>query len=67
MLCIVVVIFFAIYDSRDYRVTFGEEYYKNIMLQLEGELDAEKEDIIAQEKQRFAEAQNQADKIDKLV
>ncbi len=55
------------YLSKNYTLSFGEEYYQNIMLRLEGELSDDKLTIIASEKERFAEANKQIDGIDDLV
>lgn len=53
--------------SQNYRMSAGEEYYQNVMLQLEGELTKEKESLILAEQARFEEAFKKIEEIDKLI
>lgn len=51
----------------EYRLTAKESYYRDIMLEMEGYPDEEKEALIQKEQQRFAAAFEEIDKIDQLV
>ncbi len=55
------------YLSKTYYPSSGEEYYQEIMLQLEGELTNKKAEMYRGEKERFEEANEQIKKIDELV
>lgn len=46
-----------------YKISAGEEYYRDFMVALEGELTSEKEALINEEKERFADANVQIEKI----
>ncbi len=51
----------------DRNLSAGEQYYQTIMLELEGELNDEKEKFILEEKERYDEAFAQIAAIDELV
>lgn len=53
--------------NRDRNISIGEQYYRMIMKDLEGELNDEKEQFILAEKQRYDDAFAQIDAIDALV
>lgn len=53
--------------ERKYVPSAGEEYYQTLMKSLEGELDEEKEALIASEQTRFDEASGQIEKIDRMT
>lgn len=56
------------YDlSREYQPSIQEQYYQQIMLQLEGPLDDEKDSLVQAEQARFAEAFEKIQQIDGLV
>lgn len=52
--------------SKSYTLTPSEQYYRSIMLQLEGELTPEKSELIALEQQKYEAAFAQMDRIDAL-
>lgn len=68
---IILLVFTLLIGYRDLTMTYSpsisEQYYKDIMTSLEGELTEEKEDIITSEKNRFNEAFEQIDRIDSMV
>lgn len=69
---IVILIIFAIVTgyfqySTQYKVSSGEAYYQEFMLQLEGKLDDEKEELITKEQKKFDDATAQIEKIDRLL
>lgn len=53
--------------SVQYEPTPQEEYYQNIMIQLEGKLTSEKESIIEKENARYKKAFDKMEEIDELV
>ena len=53
--------------GRNYTPSAGEEYYRDMMLSLEGELTEEKEDVIEGEQNRYDEALSEIERIDKMV
>ncbi len=53
--------------GRSYSPSVREQYYRDIMLKLEGELSEEKEDLISMEQARFEEAFEQIERIDRMV
>ena len=53
--------------SAQYVLTPKEEYYKSIMIQLEGELTDKKESIIETEKERYEKAFDKIEEIDELA
>lgn len=53
--------------SKPYHLIPAESYYQNIMLQLEGKLTPEKEELIHTESKRYEEAFAQIDRIDNMV
>ena len=53
--------------GRKYVPSAGEEYYQTLMKSLEGELNEEKEALIASEQARFDEASAQIKKIDRMT
>lgn len=68
---IVVIILFIVFSgymqySRQYPMPAKEVYYQNIMLELEGQLDEQREKVIRDEQIRFDEAFEQIEKIERL-
>jgi hypothetical protein len=53
--------------SREYNPSVQEQYYQDIMMQLEGELTDEKESLILSEQERYDEAFSEIERIDNLV
>lgn len=53
--------------DRAYTPSVGEQYYQNIMTELEGELTDEKESIVLSEKARYEEALAKIEQIDGMV
>lgn len=53
--------------TREYHVSVKEEYYRDLCLTLEGELTAEKENMILKEKERFREAFDSISRIDEMI
>ena len=53
--------------GKTYTPSAGEQYYQELMLSLEGELTGEKENILESEKERFAEASAQIERIDSMA
>lgn len=53
--------------SFKYNPSVQEQYYRDVMLQLEGELTDEKEKLILSEKSRYDEAYNNIENIDKMA
>lgn len=53
--------------GKEYSPSVHEQYYRNMMLTLEGELTTEKETMIAAEQARYDEAFAQLDRIDAMV
>lgn len=53
--------------SQEYSPSAQEQYYKDIMMQLEGELTDEKEKLILSERERYDEAFSEMKRIDNLV
>ncbi len=53
--------------NRTYTLTTQEQYYQNIMLQLEGEMTEEKADLMEAESERYREAFAEIENIDRLV
>lgn len=53
--------------NRTYTPSVGEEYYRSIMTELEGELTDKKESLVLSEKARYKEAIRKIEQIDKLV
>ncbi len=54
------------YVLQDYRLSVREQYYKELMMQLEGELTDKKEEIILTEKKRYEEAYEELERISRL-
>lgn len=52
--------------SHSYLFSTQEQYYKDLMLKLEGKLNDEKETLLLSEKKRYDNAMKQLDKIDEL-
>jgi hypothetical protein len=53
--------------SREYNPSVQEQYYQDIMMQLEGELTDAKESLILSEQERYDEAFSEIERIDNLV
>lgn len=53
--------------DRTYTPSVGEQYYQNIMTELEGELTDEKESLVLSEKARYEEALAKIEQIDGMV
>lgn len=52
------------YASHAYNISVREEYYRDLMMKLEGELTAEKEAVLFDEKERYDRAFSQLEQID---
>lgn len=68
---LVMSIFFAaswyLQSHIEYRLSANEKYYQEVMLELEGKIDEEKEALIYREQERFDQATEEIDRIDRLV
>ena len=53
--------------SQEYNPSVQEQYYQDIMMQLEGQLTEEKENLILSEQERYTEAFLEIERIDSLV
>lgn len=53
--------------ERTYTPSVGEQYYQNIMMELEGELTESKESLVLSEKARYEEALQKIEQIDEMV
>lgn len=53
--------------DRTYTPSVGEQYYQNIMTELEGELTDEKESLVLSEKARYEEALQKIEQLDEMV
>lgn len=53
--------------DRTYRPSFAEQYYRDIMLKLEGSLTTEKEELVQAERRRYDEAFARIQQIDEMV
>lgn len=53
--------------SQEYNPSVQEQYYQDIMMQLEGKLTEEKENLILSEQERYTEAFLEIERIDSLV
>ena len=53
--------------SQEYTPSVQEQYYQDIMMQLEGEITNEKEALILSEQERYDEAFSEIDRIDDLI
>lgn len=53
--------------SQEYTPSVQEQYYQDIMIQLEGEITDEKEVLILSEQERYDEAFSEIDRIDDLI
>ena len=55
------------YTSQNYSLSVKEQYYKGLMMDLEGELTKEKEQILLAEKERYDNAFEQLNYIDEML
>ncbi|MDY2628169.1 MAG: hypothetical protein SOW08_07625 [Lachnospiraceae bacterium] len=67
-----ILIIFAVFMGgrllmHQYRPSAREQYYQELMMQLEGELTEEKENMILSEQNRFQEAFDRIDEIDQMI
>lgn len=53
--------------SRQYHLSAQENYYQEMMLRLEGELNDRKEELVLSEKERFDEAEKKLEQIDAMT
>lgn len=53
--------------DQGYHLSVGESYYQNIMMQLEGEMTKEKETLVLSEKERYNQAFQTIEEINRLV
>lgn len=53
--------------SRQYHPSVQENYYQEMMLRLEGKFNAEKENLVLSEKERFDEARNNVEQIEAMI
>jgi len=53
--------------SQEYNPSAQEQYYQDLMMQLEGEMTEEKEKLILSEEERYVEAFSEIERIDLLV
>lgn len=53
--------------NQKYNPSVQEQYYQNMMLQLEGELTEQKENLILSEQERYTQAFSEIEKIDDMV
>ena len=53
--------------SQEYYPSLQEQYYQNMMMELEGKLTEEKEALILSEQERYTQAFSEIDRIDHLV
>ncbi len=57
----------AYYTSQNYSLSAKEQYYKDLMMNLEGELTKEKEQILLAEKKRYDNAFEELDYIEEML
>ncbi len=53
--------------GKHYRMSVGEEYYCNIMVSIEGQLNEESEAVIVKERERYENALRQIELIDEMI